>query len=135
MDATDVWDIGHPLPSLKAEILSHLRQHDDEMFEIAALRDEMFDVTIPDTFSDTEGIIDYGVAIQKQAVVEQTLEELVDEEKVEKRLFVRNTAGAIADVVPDEQYDDAYEYVERVATEANLQQEVEIRYYRISQDD
>lgn len=132
MDATDVWDIGHPLPSLKDEILSYLRQHDDEMFEVVDLHDELFDVTVPETFSDTDGIIDYGMVIQKQTVVEQTLEELVDEGKVEKRLFVRNTAGAIADVVPDEQYDDAYEYVERVTTEANLQQEVEVEYYRIS---
>lgn len=133
MDATEFWNIGHPLPSLKAEILSYLRQHDDEMFEIVDLRDELFDVTVPETFSDTDGIIDYGLVIQKQAVVEQTLEELVDEGEVEKRLFVRNTAGAIADIVPDEQYDDVYEYVERVATEANLQREVEVEYYRISQ--
>ncbi|AHG00716.1 hypothetical protein HALLA_05695 [Halostagnicola larsenii XH-48] len=104
------------------------------MFEVANLRDELFDETVPETFSDTDGIIDYGVMIQKQVVVEQTLEKLVDEGEVEKRLFVRNTAGAIADVVPDEQYDDAYEYIERVATEANLQQEVEVEYYRISQD-
>lgn len=118
LDATSNWDEGRPEPSLKAEIRSYLRQHDDEMFIVPELREEFYpDTSFPSDFESGEGLIDFVTISMQTAEIKSLLEILVDEEQVDKRTFVVDRAGWISE------NDEEYEQIASRFGEENIEDE------------
>jgi hypothetical protein len=127
MDATDIWDEGHPEPPLRAEILSFLRRNDDQMFTLADIRKEVVpELEIPP--NDASAIeVSYGLVGLNvyHGCILSILDELAAKGEIEKRRFEVDQAGWIG------QNEAEYEYIESLLGDENQTEEI---FYRASRD-
>lgn len=103
MDATDLWGHGHPEESMKRRVFDYLNNNPDEMYTAVELRGILTDAEMPDfSKTDSKFTIKAISLMTENTRIKTALERLVDEEKVEKRLFEVDQIARILEDAPED---------------------------------